>query len=231
MLFLVKPQRFFVPVLAGLLLVAVPAGAELLVYSLRLDPTSNSVNYPGIPGGYLVVDENAGSFSSVMILRDPDTNRRFYTTSLLSGSYFELLREGGGVSAVLSSFGSGPEGGEAVAFQAVGKTDGGTRIGGGASTRVAKSLRGFLMTNAPESTTSGTSGDPLIELGFAGASKAGVDFESGSTRNANNARMTSATAITEITRTLERQGIPPEPTPTPSPTPTPTPSPAVPVVP
>lgn len=222
-----KPLRFFIPAMIGLLLVAVPAGAELLVYSLRLDPTSNSVNYPGIPGGYLVVDEDAGSFSSVMILRDPDTNRRFYTTSFLSGSYFELLREGGGVSAVLSSFGSGSAGGEAVAFQVVGKTDGGTKVGGGVSIRVAKKLRGFFMTNAEESATANTSGDPLVELGFAGASRASMDYESGSTRNANNARMTSATAITQITRTLERQGIGPEATPTPSPSPTP----VVPVVP
>ncbi|MEX1118268.1 MAG: hypothetical protein WEB60_05680 [Terrimicrobiaceae bacterium] len=216
-----KPLRFFIPV--ALLLGAIPAGAELLVYSLKLDPTSNSVNYPGIPGGYLVVDEDAGSFSSVMILRDPDTNRRFYTTSFLSGSYFELLREGGGVSSVLSSLGGGSGTGEAVAFQAVGKTDGGTNVGGGVSLRVAENLRGFFMTNSDESSTTSTAGDPLLELGFAGASKASVNFESGSTRNANNARMTSATAITEITRTLERQGIRPEATPTPTPTPSPTP--------
>ncbi len=218
-----KPLRFFVPALAGLLLMTLPAGAELLVYSLRLDPTSDSVNYPGILGGYLVVDEDAGSFSSAMILRDPDTNRRYYTTSFLSGSYFELLREGGGVSSVLSSLGGGSGSGESVAFQVVGRTDGGTNVGGGVSLRVAKKLRGFLMTNAEESATSSTTGDPLLELGFAGASRADVKYESGSTRNANNARMTSATAITAITRTLERQGIRPEATPTPAPTPSPTP--------
>lgn len=218
-----KPLRFVIPAIVALLLVAIPAGAELVVYSLRLEPTGNSVNYPGILGGYLVVDEDAGSFSSAMILRDPDTNRRYYTTSFLSGSYFELLREGGGVSSVLSSFGSGSGSGESVAFQVVGKTDGGTNVGGGVSLRVAKKLRGFLMTNGEESSSSSTSGDPLLELGFAGASKATVNYESGSTRNANNARMTSATAITEITRTLERQGIGPEATPTPAPTPSPTP--------
>ncbi len=218
-----KRLRFSIPVIVVLLLAAIPAGAELLVYSLKLDPTSNSVNYPGIPGGYLVVDENSGSFSSVMILRDPDTNQRYYTTSFLSGSYFELLRGGGGISTVLSNLSGSSDSGESVAFQVVGKTDGGTNVGGGVSLRVAKNLRGFFMTNAEESSTTSTSGDPLLELGFAGASKADVDFESGSTRNANNARMSSATAITEITRTLERQGIRPEPTPTPSPTPSPTP--------
>lgn len=221
MLSLMRPLRFFLLTIVVLLLVAMPAGAGLLVYSLRLEPTGTTVNYPGIAGGYLVVDDDAGSFSSVMILRDPDTNRRFYTTSFLSGSYFELLREGGGVSSVLSSLSGGSGGGEAVAFQVVGKTDGGTNVGGGVSLRVAKKLRGFLMTNAEESSISSTTGDPLLELGFAGASKASADFESGSTRNANNARMTSATAITEITRTLERQGIRPEATPTPAPSPTP----------
>ncbi len=214
-----KPLRFFIPTVVVLLLAAMPAGAELLVYSLRLEPTGTTVNYPGIPGGYLVVDENTGSFSSVMILRDPGTNLRYYTTNFLSGSYFQLLREGGGVSSVLSSLAGSSGSGDDVAFQAVGNTDGGTNVGADASLRVAKKLRGFLMTNAEESFTTGTSGDPQLELGFAGSSRANVDFESGSTRNANNARMTSAAAITAISRTLERQGIRPEPTPTPSPTP------------
>jgi hypothetical protein len=217
-----KKAALILPILFALLN---PVRAELLIYELNLNQTGTTVNYQSIPGGYVVVDHAAQTFSSVMILSDPDTNQPYYVTDLLSGSYIELSGESGGNFAVMSSFGGTSESGESVAFQVIGKTSGDTDVGPGVSLRVAKKLKGYFLANGEEVISTDEDGEATIEYGFAGSSKATAKFDSGSTQFANDSKLTSSAAITAITTALENNGIGPEPTPTPSPTPSPTPGP------
>ncbi len=220
-----KKAAFLLPLIFAGILAPISAKAELLIYSLTFNQTGSNVNYQSINGGYAVIDEAAGSFSAVTILTDPDTNQPYYTTDLLSGTYFELTGEGGGNYAVMSSLAGSTDTGESIAFQVIGKTSGDTDVGPGVSLRVAKKLRGYLLANGEEAVTSDDSGDTSIVFGFAGSSKATANFDKGSTQFANDSKMDSGTAITAITNALENRGIGPEPTPTPSPSPSPTPTP------
>jgi len=219
-------MKRILPALVAGALAVIAARAELVIYNLSFGDASTSVNFPIFAGGYIVLDESASSFSSVIVLEDPDTAQLYYTTSLLSGNYFELISGGGSNYAVLSGLGSGGNAtAEQVAFQVVGKTSGNVDIGPGVSLRVAKKLRGFMLANTQQTVTVDTDANTSIDLGFAGANKVTARYDSASTKDANNAMMDAGTALTSITETLERRGIQPQPTPSPSPSPSPTPSP------
>lgn len=217
----------FAPLLATLLFAVVAARGQVVIYSLSFSPTGPSVNYNAIESGYVVVDTDSGSFSSVLILRDPANFKRYFTTSLLTGSYFDLLEEGSGdIYGVLTSGGSSGSGAslETLSLQALGKASS-TSLGGGARLRVPRKLSGFLLANSQEAVTPNSGGGQTIEYGFAGSSRVRGKLDQASTRDANDARLTAAATVTAITETLQRRGIPPEATPTPTPTPSPTPSP------
>ena len=208
------------------------AKADLLVYELSFRTISNEVNYPSLYGGYFVVDENAGTFSSIVVLGDPVSGAPYYTTSLLSGTYFELLSEGGELFGVMSGgTGSGGEIAESVSFQSIGKLSRNVRVSGTSTMRVARNPRGVLLLNSPEvyttsnSSGNGTSGDRVLEFGFAGSSEVRARFDEGFTRFVNNERMTSADALQEAIRRVENRGILPQPSPSPGPNPSPTPTP------
>jgi len=201
--------------------------AQVIIYSLSFSTTGPSVNYEALDSGYVVIDSNGGSFSSIIILKNPDNNRRFYTTSLLAGSYYDLLEDGtGDIYGVMTSSGSssGNSTLESLMMQTIGPASQ-TSVGGGSSLQIPRRMRGFLLGNSEEATSVDTRGRPQVEFGFAGFSRVTARFDSTSTRDANNARLSASATITAITKTLERRGIRPEPTPSPSPTPTPTPSP------
>ena len=213
---------------AALALGLAAARAELVIYNLSFGDISTSVNLPIFAGGYIVLDDSAGSFDSVIVLEDPDTAEQYYSTSLISGTYFELASGGGSNYGVLNGVASGNSTtAESLAFQVVGKTSGDVDVGPGVSLRVAKKMKGFLMSNSQETVTANTTTDTTtIEYGFAGSNKVTARYDSASTQDANNSRLDAATALTAITEYLEGQGIGPQPTPTPSPTATPTPTPS-----
>ncbi len=217
----------FLLILAGLLgLLVTGLQAQVVVYELSFSNTGPNVNYSFLQGGYLVVDENASSFSSVVVLNDPVTFQPYYTTGLLSGSYLTMLEEGSNNEvAVIYSMSGGSDSADNIAFQVIGDTDNDTSVGGGASLPIAKKLKGFLLASAAESGTTSTTGNSTFTYGFAGSSKATAKFQSGLTKDANNNRMDAATTVTYLTEVLTNRGIGPEPTPTPSPSPEPSPSP------
>lgn len=204
--------------------------AQMVIYEVSFDDTGPGVNYSFIQGGYLVVDQNASSFSSVVVLNDPATWLPYYTTGLLAGSYMTMLEEGSGnevaVIYSMSGGGNGTTSGDSLAFQVIGDTSDNVKVGGGASLPIAKKLRGFLLASAPETGTVDASGNSTFTYGFAGSSKATAKFESGFTREANDNRLDSAGTLTALTELLKNRGIGPEPTPTPSPSPTASPSPS-----
>lgn len=199
--------------------------AEVIIYSLSFSNTGPSVNYDVFDSGFAVVDQNSGSFSSITILRDPNTNVRFQTSDLLSGRYFDLVEEGSGqIFGVMATSGAAGEAAESVAFQVLGEATR-TSLGGGISLRVPQRMRGFLLANSPEASSVDDTGRPVLEFGLAGTSRVTARLDQRSTRDANNARLSAAATLQSISITLERRGIRPEPTPTPSPSPTPTPAP------
>jgi len=213
--------------LAGLIaFVFVPIGsAQVLIYSMSFNTTGPSVNFGGFQGGYAVVDFPSGSFSTVMILTDPTTNRRYYTTSLLSGSYFELLSDSSDdIYGVLTS-GGGSSTSESLSLQVLGKTSPKVGVGSRTSLPVAKQMRGFLLANSNEVSSTDENGNTSLEYGLAGSTSVRARFDATSTRDANNLRLSVDSTIAEITNTLELRGIGPEATPTPSPSPTPDPDP------
>jgi hypothetical protein len=198
--------------------------AEVIIYSLSFSNAGQTVNYSAFDSGYAVIDQNAGSFSSVMVLRDPVTNVRYQTSDLLSGRYFDLIEEGSGelfgvmaTTSVLTA-----ETLESLSFQVLGEASR-TSLGAGISLRVPQKMRGFLLASSPEASSVDDAGRPLLEYGLAGASRVTARFDRNSTRDANNARLSAAATLDAISATLERRGIRPEPTPTPTPTPTPAP--------
>ncbi|GAB4169301.1 MAG: hypothetical protein Fur0032_07850 [Terrimicrobiaceae bacterium] len=211
-------------VVAGLVaLSGVVALAEVLIYDLDFRSTGPGVNYANFRDGYVVVDEDSLTFDSVIILDNPESGQPYYVPSLISGSYFELQPEGGGNSnAVLQSNAGSSDTAENLGFQVLGKTSSSVRVGPGVSLRVARKMRGFLLASSNETVSTDADLNVTTEYGFAGFSKVTANFDSRSTRDANNARLTTNATLDAIISTLEQRGIGPEPTPTPSPTATPT---------
>ena len=200
--------------------------AELLIYEMSFSSTGPRVNYPNFLSGVAVIDPHAGSFSTILVLEDPLTGIPFYTSSLLSGSYFELLEEGGGdIYAVMQGNTSGDDLVESLSMQAVGETSRNVDVGPGTSQRVARRMRGFFLANSTETVVTDEDGNTDVETGFAGSNRVTARFDGSSTREANERRLDVNGAITVISQNLEQRGIRPEPTPTPTPSPTPSPLP------
>ena len=204
--------------------------ANVLIYDLDFRTTGPAVNFITFRDGYIVVDVAGETFDSVIILENPDTGKPYYISSLIKGSYFELQNESGGAAyTILEGASNSTNTVESIALQILGKSSGNVKIGSGISQRVARRLRGMLFANSNEVVTTDENLKIKTEYGFAGFNQVTARFDSTSTRDANNARLSPATTLSAIQKTLERRGIPPEPaaspTPPPSPTPTPTPTP------
>lgn len=202
--------------------------AELLIYEMSFSSTGPRVNHPNFLNGVAVIDSQAGSFSTILVLEDPLTGIPFYTSSLLSGSYFELSEKGGGdIYAVMQGNTGGDDLVESVSMQAVGETSRNVDVGPGTSQRVARRMKGFFLANSTETVVTDEDGKTHIETGFAGSNRVTARFDASSTREANKRRLDVDGAITVISQNLEKRGIRPEPTPTPAPPPGPSPTPVV----
>lgn len=203
-------RKVLIVVLLGPLLpISARAQSGLLIYDLSFNRTLTTVNYSFVEDGWLVVDLSAGTFSSVFVIEDPNTNQLYYTTSLLTGSYFQVTSAGDSdLYAVLA--GTSSSGNQSVTLQLVGAIDKTRKIGGDVSTRLADGMRGLLLASAP---------DANGEVGFAGQSRVGASYDAGLTRLVNNSGMASTDAINLLTTQLQNLGIPSQPTPSPSPSP------------
>lgn len=209
------------------------ARAELLIYDLSFSNLPTTVNYAFAQDGFLVVDRAAGTFSSVIVLVDPNTALLYSTTSLLSGTYTTMLSEGNGNEyAVLASSSAAGSGADNLAFQVVGELSSGVPISRRRVADVARTLRGVLFASAAESSSSNattsnsttgnsTTSNATFTFGFAGQSRVRAELDRGLTRDANGSGLDSAGALAIATAILENRGVLPKASPSPSPTPTP----------
>lgn len=200
-----------------------PLAASLAVYDLNFNNTLTTINYSFVQDGYLVIDADAGTFGSVLVLRDPDSGELYSSTSLLSGTYTLMTRERDGRRfGVATSYGGGGDEVSNLAFQIIGRLDGdGMRsVGAGVRIPVPLSFRGFLLAFAPEELV-----DEAFAYGFAGQSRVSAGLDEGLTIWSNFNGWSQAETVTNIQDLLENNGTLPVPTPTPSPSPSPSPSP------
>jgi hypothetical protein len=220
--------RLFYSLLAGITLLVSPVKAQVLIYDLALDETGRSVNYTFFDSGYLVVDLSASTFSSVIVLTDPNTFRYYQTADLLAGSYETMLDYSGHNHAVMFGASSGTDN---AALQVIGNIESNSNIGGEQRSILAKKLQGYFLASGAQvdaitgnSTTSNSTGT-AFEYGYAGSSKATATYNIKLTKQANNQGYGSAAALNLVGQILANRGVPGyTPTPTPSPTPTPTPT-------
>jgi hypothetical protein len=201
-----------------------PTPSPVLIYDLELDKTGRSVNFTFFKDGFLVVDLGASSFSSIVVLTDPNTFSFYQAADFVSGSYTEILDYAGRSNAVL--FGATAGGNsttENTALQVIGPIDRSSGVGGGLRAEFSDKMRGYFLASGAEvesTTTNGTA--TQFEYGYAGFSNAKAEFNKGLTKQVNNEGLDVAGAITFLEKYLSARGIP-GPTPTPSPTPSPTP--------
>ena len=218
-------KRIFYSLLASLTLLVSAAQAQLLIYDLSLEKTGRSVNYTFFDRGYLVVDLAASTFSSVIVLTDPNTFTYYQTAGLVTGSYSTMLDYSGYNHAVLFGASSGTDN---AALQVIGAIESNRNIGGDQRANLARKLRGFFLASGAQvnastgnsTTSNGTA--TSFEYGFAGSSEATATYDSNLTKQANNQGLDSAGALDLIGQILANRGVPGY-TPTPTPTPTQTP--------
>lgn len=232
-----------------LLLCSASLSASIISYQLEFNRTGRSVNYPNPRGGYLVVDLESGSVSSIVVLNDPETNEKYFTTGLFNGNYFTATSDSSGnVSDVISAGGGG--GFESAALQISGRVRTNVDIGGDERVDAARKLVGFLLMSGSdavvvESEEENPDASDELALGYVGSAKVTAEIAESDTQNFNNNDKSAADAIGTYAEIYENSGISsengdtpnpgpnpspepspsPEPEPTPDPLPTPTPDP------
>jgi len=221
--------------------------ADVISYSLDFSRTGRSVNYPNPQGGYLVVDIESGTASSIVLLDDPDTGEQYYTTGLFSGQYFTATSDGSGRESDVVSAGTGGAI-DSASLQVSGRKDSNVDIGGGSDVDAARRMVGFaLMSGADAVVVEAEGDDPDASvdesLGYVGTARVTARFAEGDTKNFNDNAKSASDAIAAYAEFYDNAGIsgeggnnpnpPPGPgpipdpdvTPTPEPSPTPTPDP------
>lgn len=218
-------MRSILTALASIILLVPSSRAQLLIYGLSLEKTGRSVNYTFFDKGYLVVDLAASTFSSVIVLTDPNTFNYYQAAGLVTGTYQTMLDYSGYDHAVLFGASSSTDN---AALQVIGRIESNRNIGGDQRSNIARKLKGYFLASgaqvsAGNSTTSnGTA--TSFQYGFAGSSEATAVYDSNLTKQANNQSLDSASALNLIGQILSNRGVPGyTPTPTPTPTPSPTP--------
>ena len=210
-------------IIAGLILIAATAQAQLLIYNLSLDKTGRSVNYTFFDNGYLVVDLAASTFSSVIVLSDPNKFSYYQSAGLVTGNYSTMLDYSGRNNAVMFGASSGVDN---AALQVIGAIELNRNIGGDQRSTVSRKLSGYFLASGAQvnastgnsTTSNGTA--TSFEYGYAGFSKATATYDSNLSRQANNQGLDSAGALDLIGQILSNRGVPGyTPAPTPSPTP------------
>lgn len=212
-------KRISCSLLASLTLLVSAAQAQLLIYDLSLEKTGRSVNYTFFDSGYLVVDLAASTFSSVIVLTDPNTFTFYQTAGLVTGNYSTMLDYSGYNHAVLFGTSSGTDN---AALQIIGAVESNRNIGGEQRANLARKMRGFFLASGAQVNASTGNSTTSFEYGYAGSSEATATYDSNLTKQANNQGLDSAGAVDLIGQILASRGVPGyKPTPTPTPTPTP----------
>lgn len=197
-----------------------PTPSPVLIYDLELEKTGRSVNYTFFKDGFLVVDPEAATFSTIVVLTDPNTFNFYQAADFVSGSYSEILDYAGRRNAVLFGTTTGTTATtDNAALQVIGPIDNSGKVGGGYRAEYSDKMRGYLLASGPEveaTTTNGTTSG--FEYGYAGFSKAKAEFNKGLTKEVNNQSLDASGAVDFLEKYLSDRGVP-GPTPTPSPSP------------
>ena len=199
-----------------------PTPSPVLIYDLELEKTGRSVNYTFFKDGFLVVDPEAATFSTIVVLTDPNTFNFYQAADFVSGSYSEILDYAGRRNAVLFGTTTGTTATtDNAALQVIGPIDNSGKVGGGYRAEYSDKMRGYLLASGPEveaTTTNGTTSG--FEYGYAGFSKAKAEFNKGLTKEVNNQSLDASGAVDFLEKYLSDRGIPgPTPTPLSSPAP------------
>ena len=197
-----------------------PTPSPILIYDLELEKTGRSVNYTFFKDGFLVVDPEAATFSTIVVLTDPNTFNFYQAADFVSGSYSEILDYAGRRNVVLFGTTTGTTATtDNAALQVIGPIDTSGKMGGGFRAEYSEKMRGYLLASGPEveaTTTNGTTTG--FEYGYAGFSKAKAEFNKGLTKEVNGQSLDASGAVDFLEKYLSDRGIP-GPTPTPSPSP------------
>ena len=197
-----------------------PTPKPVLIYDLELEKTGRSVNYTFFKDGFIVVDPEAATFSTIVVLSDPNTFNFYQAADFVSGSYSEILDYAGRRNVVLFGTTSGTTATtDNAALQVIGPIDTSSKVGGGFRSEYSDKMRGYLLASGPEveaTTTNGTTTG--FEYGYAGFSKAKAEFNKGLTKEVNNQSLDASGAVDFLEKYLSDRGVP-GPTPTPSPSP------------
>lgn len=197
-----------------------PEPDPLLVYDLVLDKTGRSVNYTFFKDGYLVVDPDASSFTSIVVLTDPNTFQFYQASDFLKGTYNEIRDYAGNRNAVLFGATAGTSANsDNSALQVIGPIDKNTGVGGEMRAKYSETLRGYFMASGPE-VSSGNGTNTRFEYGFAGFSRAKGQFNKNLSKQVNNAGLDMKGAVGFLEKYLIARGVvSASPSPSPSPTP------------
>ena len=123
-----------------------PTPSPVLVYDLKLDKAGRSVNYAFFKDGYLVVEPGEASFSSIVVLTDPNKFTFYKAADFVTGNYTEIRDYAGRREVVL--FGSSSSSDNA-ALQVVGQMDRNTGVGGDMKAVYAEKMTGYLLASGP----------------------------------------------------------------------------------
>jgi hypothetical protein len=199
-----------------------PEPDPLLVYNLKLDKTGRSVNYTFFKDGFLVANPGTSSFSTIVVLTDPNTFTFYQAADFITGTYNEIRDYAGRRHAILFGATAGTSASsDNAALQVIGPIDRHGGVGGGMRADYSDKMRGYLLASGAEAQSTGNNTSTL-EYGYAGFSNAKAEFNKSLTRQVNGQSLDIPAAIQFLEKYLSDRGIP-GPTPTPSPSPSPTP--------
>lgn len=207
-----------------------PLPSFVMVYRVEYTRLGEAVNYPAPRFGWFFIDPSAGTVTSITVLVNPFTGTAYYTTSLLTGTFFKASPVLGGSAHSVIAASSGAGSGDQAFLQISGKA---TRRFTIANQRIkiAEKLQGYLLssgadivvtnnsttsntTQTSNSTTTTTTANATAtlqgidtELGFVGYTRVVARLEKNDTQYFNSQQLGVAGATLNYTTSLEADGI------------------------
>lgn len=204
-----KSQKRFVASLAAFVFAAATplSQSAVLVYRTEFQKIEESVNYPKPSFGYFFIDPDAGSVTSVTVLVNPFTGEAYYSSSLLSGSYFQATPYLGKTPTIVISASSGSTGSDQTFLQISGLASKKQSLGGSTSLYpISSKLFGYILlsgsdqslptdTSSTSSSTSNTSSSTATPTATATATPTPTATPTSSTTTSTTSLITTAQEI------------------------------------
>ncbi len=194
-------RQLFWAVLFGLALLPYTASAQLLVYKIEITKPEG-VNFHTFNGGYAVAPLLGGSVS--FLLTTNEDGEKTYASSAEAGTLFTAVEGSKKKSVLFSTTGADSVSGAVVAM---GDIEHVVRISSSTlslAARVAKTLKGTLVSANDESDTTEVADDSSI--GSAGMAEVKLILDEDETTEVNRQNYTQEAAVESLTVLLERRG-------------------------